>query len=73
MATVEIQGLRLAGTSRALSGNWMPTHFLLSRGVSWGILVIDSLPVNGWLEGDRAPYGLALLQYGGGSIRSVRS
>lgn len=62
---MEIQGLRLAGFSRALHGNWMPAHFLSGLGVSLGILVIDSLPVNGWLEGDRAPCGLTLLQCGG--------
>ncbi|XP_015501167.1 syntaxin-8 isoform X1 [Parus major] len=71
VATVEIQELRLAGSSRALRGNCTPTHSLSGLGVSLGILVTDSSPVNGWLEGDRARCGLTL-QCAGGSILRVR-
>lgn len=63
MATVETQGLRLAGSSG---------HFV---GTGCQLIVVRSrcflgdpgyrLLVNGWLEGDRAPCGLTLLQWGG--------
>lgn len=50
----------------------MSTHFLSGLGVSLGMLVFDSWPVKGWLEGDRARCGLTPLQCGGGSILRLR-
>lgn len=49
---METQGLRLAGSSRALMGTRCQV-ILSCLGVSLGILAIDSLPVNGclWEQG----------------------